>query len=197
MTEKRFTFHHDVDGIDYIQDETNGFCFICDKLLCSLLNELNDENEQLRNNIKIKLCNNCIYWRMGTAGLNDNYCSLTNEWVDWEGTCEKWKGVIVTEKRFGMYQNTLYDDGNILNPFNAMKLLNSFDKENTKLKEENKELKRSYTQLRHRHSLLHDVCLDAECERDSLKKDVESLEKENEQLKHRVEFFKALAEGVY
>lgn len=37
MTEKRFTFHHDVDGIDYIQDEINGFCFICDKLLCSYL----------------------------------------------------------------------------------------------------------------------------------------------------------------
>ena len=42
--------------------------------------------------MKIKLCNNCIYWRLGTAGLNDNYCSLTDEWADWEGTCEKWKG---------------------------------------------------------------------------------------------------------
>ena len=48
MTEKRFTFHHDVDGIDYIQDETNGFCFICDKLLCSLLNDLSTENSELK-----------------------------------------------------------------------------------------------------------------------------------------------------
>jgi len=64
------------------------------------------------------------------------------------------------------------------------------------LNDENEKLKQSYIQLKHRHSLLHDECLDAECERDSLKKDVESLEKENERLKHRVEFFKALAEGV-
>lgn len=40
-----------------------------------------------------------------------------------------------------MYQNTLYDDRDILSPFNAMKLLNHFDKENTKLKEENEQLK--------------------------------------------------------
>lgn len=48
----------------------------------------------------------------------------------------------MTGKRFGMYQNTLYDDGDILTPFNAMKLLNHFDKENTKLKEENGQLKK-------------------------------------------------------
>lgn len=52
MIEKRFTFHHDIDGIDYIQDETNGFCLICDKLLCDLLNELNNENEQLKSQLK-------------------------------------------------------------------------------------------------------------------------------------------------
>ena len=51
------------------------------------------------------------------------------------------------------------------------------------LLKENEQLKKAYTQLKHRHSLLHDVCIDAECDRDSLKKDVESLEKENEQLK--------------
>ena len=51
MSEKRFTFHHDVDGIDYIQDETNGFCFICDELLCNLLNKLSDENKQLKNRL--------------------------------------------------------------------------------------------------------------------------------------------------
>lgn len=47
----------------------------------------------------------------------------------------------MTGKRFGMYQNILYDDGDILNPFDAMKLLNYFDKENTKLKKENEQLK--------------------------------------------------------
>ena len=52
-----------------------------------------------------------------------------------------------------------------------------------KLSEENEQLKQEYQKLKHRHSLLHDVCLDTECERDSLKKDVESLEKDNEQLK--------------
>ena len=53
----------------------------------------------------------------------------------------------MTEKRFGMYQNILYDDGNILNPFDAMKLLNHFDKENTKLKEENEQLKQENKKL--------------------------------------------------
>lgn len=65
MTKKRFIFHHDVDGIDYIQDETNGFCFICDKLLCSLLNELNDENERLKAQLYCDdeegICNHCKY----------------------------------------------------------------------------------------------------------------------------------------
>ena len=49
--------------------------------------------------------------------------------------------------------------------------------------EENEQLKKAYTQLKHRHSLLHDVCIDAECDRDSYRKDIASLEKENEQLK--------------
>ena len=48
MTEKRFTFHHDVDGIDYIQDETNGYCHIVSPQLCRLLNALHEENEQLK-----------------------------------------------------------------------------------------------------------------------------------------------------
>lgn len=48
---------------------------------------------------------------------------------------------------------------------------------------DNKRLKQAYTQLKHRHSLLHDVCIDAECDRDSYRKDITSLEKENEQLK--------------
>lgn len=48
---------------------------------------------------------------------------------------------------------------------------------------ENEHLKQSYTKLKDRHDLLHDEYVDVECEKYSLKKDVESLEKENEQLK--------------
>ena len=51
------------------------------------------------------------------------------------------------------------------------------------LLKENEQLKQAYAQLKHRHSLLHDVCIDAECDRDSYRKDIASLEKENEQLK--------------
>ena len=46
------------------------------------------------------------------------------------------------------------------------------------LLKENEQLKQAY------HSLLHDVCIDAECDRDSYRKDIASLEKENEQLKY-------------
>ena len=53
------------------------------------------------------------------------------------------------------------------------------------LLKENEELKQAYTQLKHRHSLLHDECIDAECDRDSYRKDIVSLEKENEQLKEQ------------
>ena len=52
-----------------------------------------------------------------------------------------------------------------------------------RLNEENEQLKQAYTQLKHRHSLLHDECIDAECDRDRYRKDISSLEKENEQLK--------------
>lgn len=54
------------------------------------------------------------------------------------------------------------------------------------LNDENEGLKQSYIQLKHRHSLLHDVCVDAECDRDSYHKDVLSLEKENDELKQSV-----------
>lgn len=66
----------------------------------------------------------------------------------------------MTEKRFGMYQNTLYDDGNILTPFNAMKLLNHFDKETTKLKEENKQLKFENKKLNERIDILEGSLID-------------------------------------
>jgi hypothetical protein len=51
------------------------------------------------------------------------------------------------------------------------------------LKVKNNKLKQAYIQLKHRHSLLHDEYVDAECDRYSYRKDIESLEKENEQLK--------------
>ena len=53
------------------------------------------------------------------------------------------------------------------------------------LEEDNEQLKQAYQTLKYRHGLLHDECLEAECDRDSLKKDVISLEKENEQLKRQ------------
>lgn len=55
-------------------------------------------------------------------------------------------------------------------------LLNQFN-------DENEQLKQSYTELKHKHSLLHDVCIEAECDRDSYQKDILSLEEENEKLK--------------
>ena len=57
------------------------------------------------------------------------------------------------------------------------------------LEKENKQLKQAYQTLKHRHSLLHDECLEAECDRDSLKKDVIPLEKENENLNNVLEDF--------
>ena len=56
--------------------------------------------------------------------------------------------------------------------------------------EENEQLKQAYVQLKHRHSLLHDVCIDAECDRDMYRKDIASLEKENKELKTKVDFYK-------
>lgn len=55
------------------------------------------------------------------------------------------------------------------------------------LKKENSKLKQAYTQLKHRHSLLHDECIDAECDRDSYRQDITSLEKENEELTQTIE----------
>ena len=70
---------------------------------------------------------------------------------------------------------------------------NEHIQETNKLFEENKQLKQAYQTLKHRHSLLHDECLEAECDRDSLKKDVISLEKENEQLKKELESFEQVS----
>lgn len=85
-----------------------------------------------------------------------------------------------------------------------LKVMNGLDKKNQQLKEDNKQLKQElesfeqvYQSLKHRHSLLHDECLEAECDRDSLKKDVISLEEENYQLKREKERYKRLSEIRY
>ena len=67
--------------------------------------------------------------------------------------------------------------------------MNGLDAKNKQLKQENEQLKQADQTLKHRHSLLHDECLEAECDRDSLKKDVISLEKENENLNNVLEDF--------
>ena len=41
----------------------------------------------------------------------------------------------MTEKRFTMYQNTIYDNGNVLSPFNCMKVMNTLHNENEQLKQ--------------------------------------------------------------
>lgn len=69
------------------------------------------------------------------------------------------------------------------------KLQFDYNMEVLKKDKEIKQLEEAYLTLKHRHSLLHDECLEAECDRDSLKKDVISLEKENEQLKQELESF--------
>ena len=42
--------------------------------------------------------------------------------------------------RFTMYQNVIYDNGNILSPFACMKLMNTLYKENQQQKETSKRL---------------------------------------------------------
>ena len=87
----------------------------------------------------------------------------------------------MTKKRFTsiIYQDVLSgvsDGKEKLTVDECCNLLNT-------LNDENEKLKQSYAKLKHRHSLLHDVCIEAECDRDWYQKDVSSLEKENEQLK--------------
>ena len=121
----------------------------------------------------------------------------------------------MTVKRFTLKKYTsedyaILDDGTEIayasnkSAFTFCELLNELHEENIELHiqndflkdenqhmrdlvNENKQLKEAYVQLKHRHSLLHDVCIDAECDRDSYRKDIASLEKENEQLKKQLE----------
>ena len=95
MTEKRFTFHHDVDGVDYIEDESIGFCLICDELLCSLLNELHEENKELKEELRIYRqvanCHNCIYHDYDWFDDGDEFevCRKGNDVS--EGICKDWE----------------------------------------------------------------------------------------------------------
>jgi len=66
--------------------------------------------------------------------------------------------------------------GSLLSLDDVIKRLN-------KVTVENEQLKKEIDKLKHRHGLLHDVCIEAECDRDRYHKDVVYLEKENEQLK--------------
>lgn len=93
----------------------------------------------------------------------------------------------MTEKRFAYIKNSSISQYQSI-PIQKIGKGKSFHcqgvvDELNKLWNENEQLKKEYLKLDHRHGLLHDECLDVECERDSLKKDVEYLEKENEQLK--------------
>ena len=101
-------------------------------------------------------------------------------------------------KRF-IYIDGFEDNGEYITPYHVVELLNEQHETIQRLKQnidellsinveeellkENEELKQAYAHLKHRHSLLHDVCIDAECDRDSYRKDIASLEKENEQLR--------------
>ena len=65
------------------------------------------------------------------------------------------------------------------------------------LSDENEQLKQEYTKLKHKHSLLHDECLDAECDKDRYYKDMLSLEEENEELKQfKTKVFDLLDEKI-
>lgn len=121
--------------------------------------------------------------------------------IDGVFTCKTIGVDILTEKRFTVHiliedyevgENDLeghmieiLDNGNRMTYKECCNLLNAFH-------EENEQLKQTYAQLKHRHSLLHDECIDAECDRDSYHKDVASLEKENEQLKFENKNLKAI-----
>lgn len=100
----------------------------------------------------------------------------------------------MTAKRFNIKPSAIVDDVTVIIdsekqytfPILDSTLNFMFCKALNELADEIEQLKQAYTQLKHRHSLLHDECIDAECDRDRYHKDVVSLEKENEQLKEEV-----------
>ena len=72
-------------------------------------------------------------------------------------------------KRLGYFEDE--EKGEILqnNHEKTVDRLNELRELNIELKRNNKELRKAYDKLRHRHSLLHDNHLDLEIERDNLK----------------------------
>ena len=158
MTEKRFTINEtwgkSLNRLIGVICDNNNDMYITD--VVALLNNLSEENEQLKSEIeKLSYANEDLLeekriWKQ----MSDEYTKLSDE----------------NEQ---LKQN-----------------LRMVEKRADKVYEENEQLKQSYIQLKHRHSLLHDECLDAECDRDGYHKDVLSLEKENEELKKELVEFK-------
>lgn len=103
----------------------------------------------------VKQCNNCKHWRLGTSSLDDNYCNLTGEWSDYEGYCDRWGVIQMTEnKRFTYMEQfngfcDVYDNGKLLSCMRldyvdkTVNLLNDLAEENKDLKQQIKILKKS------------------------------------------------------
>ena len=96
----------------------------------------------------------------------------------------------MTEKRYALEQwssLSLYysfPDGNLHHSIG--KVIARVENDLNSLYNENEQLKQEYQKLKHRHSLLHDECLDLECDKDRYYKDVLSLEEENKELKQQL-----------
>lgn len=96
MTEKRFVYYEH-KGADYILENPNtdldfiemlGDCLEAEEIV-DLLNELSDENEQLKQQLKLEEveerinCRNCIYF---ISGSSSDSC-LKREDIGYKGTC--------------------------------------------------------------------------------------------------------------
>lgn len=159
MTEKRFTYHTDGCLMEWISDSKDGER-VSPKCATEWLNILYEENEQLKSENK---------------NLKSNVDDLMNmELEDRDIVCQAGKFRLEEWGEHRLHQ--FYDDDTPLEDETVVIRLRDLTKENEQLKQE-------YQKLEHRHSLLHDVCLDAECDRDRYHNDVMSLEKENEQLR--------------
>lgn len=91
--------------------------------------------------------------------------------------CYYQKGMFSTEnelfyennKRLGYFEDEKEDEMKQNNHKKTVDRLNELKELNTELKRDNKKLRKEYNTLRHRHSLLHDNCLELEIEIDNLK----------------------------
>lgn len=220
MTEKRFTTFVE-NGSVCLNDALKVYKTVdvhYYEYLLKCMNELNNENAQLKKEKE--------YWKgqcISQSNLNSIYhneLSIAQEqgyaptntfkfcFGDLNKHLEKYKKFYnshseiseryinaVEDESTDVYQDT--ETMEILASYEILERLNEQDKTIKELSEENEQLKQAYQTLKSRHGLLHDECLEAECDRDSLKKDVISLEKENEQLKNTVEALTAqLAHGM-